>query len=60
MQLIHPDVSSPPERDWRKSGHSNPSGNCVELAVVGAAARRRAADRTHRTPIIDADRPPDQ
>lgn len=40
-------VSSPSFGAWRKSSHSNPSGNCVELSVILAGTRRavvRAAD----------------
>jgi Domain of unknown function (DUF397) len=33
--------------DWRKSAHSNPSGNCVELARLPA---RRVAVRNSRHP----------
>ncbi len=32
-------ASSPSFGGWRKSSHSNPSGNCVELGVIVAGTR---------------------
>lgn len=36
-----------PHADWRKSAHSNPSGNCVELARLSAS---QVAVRNSRHP----------
>jgi uncharacterized protein DUF397 len=38
-----------PDLVWQKSGRSNPSGNCVELALLpagGGVAIRNSRDRT--------------
>jgi len=42
---------------WRKSSRSNPSGNCVELALVLTEARR-PRDTDGRNPV--SERRPDQ
>ncbi|HEY0541030.1 MAG TPA: DUF397 domain-containing protein [Actinoallomurus sp.] len=40
MRLGEPDARRlPAAASWRKSSLSNPSGNCVELALVPAACR---------------------
>ncbi|WP_406567755.1 DUF397 domain-containing protein [Actinoallomurus soli] len=39
-----PDVPSP-DRDWRKSRYSNPSGCCVEIARMRPPAPAGAGDR---------------
>jgi hypothetical protein len=38
--------------DWRKSGHSNPSGNCVELARLSAGQVAVRNSRDPRGPVL--------
>jgi hypothetical protein len=38
--------------DWRKSAHSNPSGNCVELARVSAGQVAVRNSRHPRGPVL--------
>jgi hypothetical protein len=38
--------------DWRKSAHSNPSGNCVELARLSAGQVGVRNSRYPRGPVL--------
>lgn len=38
---------------WRKSSHSNASGNCVEVAVTDASIRVRDSKQRGRGPVLE-------